>query len=461
MGITMQVLGLLLSLSILVLVHELGHYFFARIFKTRVEKFYLFFNPWFSIMRAKKIEGKWNFSFFSSTSPEHWKDHPETTEWGIGWLPLGGYCSIAGMVDETKGEKDLSAEPQEWEFRSKPAWQRFFIIIGGVLVNFIIALVLYSVILFKWGEEYIPLENARYGLQFSEVALKTGFENGDKIIDIDGEKPETIGDFVTGLMIDDVQKTSVLRGDDTLTVYIPSDFGKQVLADPKKGVCQYVFPFVIDSIIPNMPAAMAQLQKGDSLVAINDSSLFSFYDFQSLFNEHKNETITLSYYRQNELLHSQILLNEEGKIGVYPAHYLHFLKTKKNEYGFFTSIPKGISLGFNTLGVYVKQFKLVFSKEGATQLGGFGTIGSIFPKTWNWQQFWSMTALLSIILAFMNFLPIPALDGGYILFILVEMITRRKPSDKFVGYANMVGFTLLIALVLYANGMDIIRALGF
>lgn len=458
MGITNQIVGLVLSLSILVFVHELGHYFFARIFKTRVEKFYLFFNPWFSLVRAKKIDGKWRFSFLSSSAPTSWASSPENTEWGIGWLPLGGYCSIAGMIDETKSASDLASEPQPWEFRSKKAWQRFFIIIGGVLVNFLVALILYSTVLFQWGEEYIPVENAKYGLQFSEVAQNSGFQNGDKIISLDGEKPETMNDIVSGLMIDDVKSTTVIRGDETIQVNVPSDFGKQVLANQKAGICQYIFPFVVDSAITGSPAALARLQKGDSLVAANDSSMFSFYDFQSFFTEHKSETVILSFYRGDSMIKTAVDVNTEGKIGVYPVHFLHYLTSKKVEYSFVESIPKGIGKGFSTLGMYIKQFKLVFTKEGVSQLGGFGTIGSIFPKTWDWQQFWTMTAFLSIILAFMNFLPIPALDGGYILFILVEMITRRKPSDKFIGYANSVGFALLIALVLYANGMDIIRA---
>ncbi len=459
MGISNQIIGLILSLSILVFVHELGHYFFARLFKTRVEKFYLFFNPWFSLVRVKKINGKWNFSFFSAAAPESWKDSPETTEWGIGWLPLGGYCSIAGMVDETKNATDLPAEPQSWEFRSKKAWQRFLIIIGGVLVNFIVALILYAAILFKWGEEYIPVNHAKYGLQFSEVPLKSGFQNGDKIIALDDKTPETMGDIVSGLMIDNVKTATVIRGEETLLVTIPKDFSTQILANQDKSVCQFIFPFVIDTPIPGYPAADANLQKGDSLVGVNDTLLFSFYDFQSYFLKKKSQSVTVQFYREDSLLSTDLTISEDGKIGVYPVHYTHYLPPKKIEYNFVESIPKGIGKGFGTLGLYVKQFKLIFTKEGVSQLGGFGTIGSIFPKVWDWQQFWAMTALLSIILAFMNFLPIPALDGGYILFILIEMISGRKPSDKFIGYANTVGFALLIALVLYANGMDIIRAL--
>src|SRR5574344_145047 len=458
MGITTQIIGLILSLSILVFVHELGHYFFARIFKTRVEKFYLFFNPGFSILRMKKIEGKWKFSFFSSKSPEEFTQHAETTEWGIGWLPLGGYCSIAGMIDETTKPGDLPAEPQPWEYRAKPAWQRLLIITGGVLVNFITALILYVAILFTWGDEYIPLENAKYGLYFSEVAQNEGFKNGDKIVSVDGQPCERIGDFATTLLVDNAKRVEVIRDNQRDTLYISPDFAQKVLASGEQTFCQFNFPFVIDSVMEGSVADNAHLQHKDSLVALNDTALFSFFDFQSSLEKHKNQNIRLAFYRNNIPDTVQVQLTEEGKLGIYPISYVDYLGTKEVEYGFWSSIPNGIEKGFQKLGDYVKSFKLVFTKEGASQLGGFGTIGSIFPKIWNWEIFWNMTAFLSLILAFMNFLPIPALDGGYILFILVEIITRRKPSDKFIGYANTVGFILLFALLIYANGMDIFRA---
>ncbi|MCQ2285809.1 MAG: RIP metalloprotease RseP [Bacteroidales bacterium] len=461
MGIATQILGLILSLSLLVIVHELGHYTFARIFKTRVEKFYIFFNPGFSLMRMKKFNGKMHFSFFSTKSPEEWQDYPDSTEWGVGWLPLGGYCSIAGMVDETKTANDLPSDPQPWEFRSKPAWQRFFIILGGVLVNFITALILYAVILFTWGEKFIPLKNATYGMHFSEVALNVGFQNGDKIISIDGKETRDASAFITEVVIDGAKTVQVERDNHVVDVAIPADFGKQVIAQAsnKVPICQFEMPFVIDSVMADYPAADAGLQKGDVLVGVDSETVFSFFDFQNLFLEHSGDSVMLSFMRSDSTVNTAMIrISPDGVIGVIPQSPLAFLETETVEYGFWEAIPNGIAMGWNKLVAYVKQFKFVFSKEGATQLGGFGTLGSIFPKEWNWELFWSMTAFLSLALAFMNFLPIPALDGGYILFILVEIITRKKPSDKFLGYANTVGFILLLALLIWANGLDILRA---
>lgn len=458
MGITTQVIGLILSLSILVFVHELGHFCFAKIFKTRVEKFYLFFNPGFSILRMKKIDGKFHFSFFSSKSPDEFVNHPEATEWGIGWLPLGGYCSIAGMVDETTKAGDLSAEPQPWEFRTKPAWQRLFIIIGGVLVNFITALVLYVAILFTWGDEYIPLQNAKDGLYFSQVALDAGFQNGDRILSVDGKTYEQLADMATAMIVENPQRVEILRNNQKDTIYLSEEFTQKVLA-ANQALFTYNFPFIVDSTLQGSVADSIHLQKGDRLVAMNDTAMYSFYDFRNFLSNHANKPLTLSYYRDNEQITDSIVVPENGMLGIQYLSPNDYLGTKKVEYGFFESIPYGIAKGFKKLSDYVKSFKLVFTKEGASQLGGFGTIGSIFPKVWNWEIFWNMTAFLSIILAFMNFLPIPALDGGYILFILVEMITGRKPSDKFLGIANTIGFILLFALLIYANGMDIFRAL--
>ena len=455
MGISTQVLGLIAGLSLLVFVHELGHYWFARLFKTRVEKFYLFFNPGLSLLRMKKFEGKYHFSFLSSKAPEEWTAHPESTEWGIGWLPLGGYCSIAGMVDETKSAKDLASEPQPWEFRSKPAWQRFFIIIGGVLMNFISAIVIFSAIMFTWGKEYIPLENAKYGLKFSDTAQMAGFKNGDKIVSIDNETPLLLADFQKKLLLDNPKEVVILRNNQLDTLHLKQDNWKRLLGGY---FCDYDFPFVIEEVISGFPAEQAGLMKGDSLVGIDTLQIFLFSDLQEELRYAKNKEVALHFYRSDSLQTTLLKVDEEGKIGVYvnqnPKRYL---ETKTEQYGFIESIPAGIDEGVSTLTSYVKGFKRIFTKEGATKIGGFITIGSIFPKTWNWQHFWFMAAFLSIILAFMNILPIPALDGGYIFFILIEMLTGRKPSDKFISYANTVGFAILIALMVWANGLDISR----
>jgi len=453
MGISMQVLGLIAGLSLLVFIHELGHYGFARLFKTRVEKFYLFFNPGLSLLRMKKINGSFQFSFLSSKSPEEWAAHPESTEWGIGWLPFGGYCSIAGMVDETKSAKDLASEPQPWEFRSKPAWQRFFIIIGGVLMNFLSAIVIFIAIMFTWGKEYIPLENAKYGLKFSDAAQIAGFKNGDQIVSVDNTTPYLLADFVKKLLLDNPKEVIVLRNNQLDTLHLKQDNWKRLLGAK---FCDYNFPFVIEEVVSGHPAARAGLTKGDSLVGLDSMQIYLFSDYQEELRYAKNKVVAIHYYRGDQLQTASLKVNEDGTIGAH-VNQSKYLKTKTDHFNLFQSIPVGIKEGVNTLTFYVKQFKRVFTKEGATQIGGFITIGSIFPKTWNWEHFWSMAAFLSIILAFMNILPIPALDGGYIFFILFEMLTGRKPSDKFIGYANTVGFAILIALLVYANGLDFYR----
>jgi regulator of sigma E protease len=455
MGVSMQVLAFIASLSLLVFIHELGHYMFARFFKTRVEKFYLFFNPGFSLLRMKKIDGKFHFSFLSPKAPEEWAAHPGSTEWGIGWLPLGGYCSIAGMVDETKSAKDLASEPQPYEFRSKKAWQRFFIICGGVLMNFISAIVIYIAIVFTWGKEYIPLENAKYGLWFSDAAQYAGFKNGDKIVSVDGEVLYFIQDFEKKLLLDNPKEVVILLDNKLDTLHLKKDNWKKLLGSR---VCNFNFPFIIEEVRPGYAAAQAGLLKGDSLVGLDTMQIYLFSDFQEEFSYSKNKEVLLHFYRNDSLNHAVVAVDNEGNIGaivnVDPRHYLQVVT---DTYGFLESIPVGINEGVGMLTFYVKQMKRIFSKEGATKLGGFITIGSIFPKTWDWERFWFMTALLSVILAFMNILPIPALDGGYIMFILVEMFTGRKPSDKFIGYANTVGFAIIIALLLYANGLDFMR----
>ena len=455
MGIATQVLGFILSLSFLIFTHELGHFFFARLFKTRVDKFYLFFNPGFSIMRMKKVGGKLRFSFFSSNPPEEWATEPENTEWGIGWLPLGGYCSINGMVDETTKPGELPEEPQPYEYRSKPAWQRFFILSGGVLVNFVSALVIFVSILFTWGNEYIPMSNAKYGIQFSKAAKAVGFQDGDNIVSVNGTTPKDVAEFSSTLLFDGVNEVVINRHGETTTINIPKDFAQQILKEGK--LCDYNHPFVIATVTSGTPADKAGLQAGDSLVGLNNNPYVSLYAFQDLMAEHKGQPVLIDYYRNGVLAQDTVVLDDNGMLGVALKSNIEFLSTQKEHYTFTESIPKGVDRGVSTLSNYIKQFKLIATKEGAKQLGGFITIGSIFPKTWNWQHFWSMTGFLAIVLAFMNILPIPGLDGGYLLFILVEMITRRKPSEKFMNYAITIGFSLLVILLLYANGMDLVR----
>lgn len=487
-----RALQLILSLSILVVLHEFGHFAFARLFKVRVEKFYMFFNPNFSLIRAKKINGKWSYKFFAKNVPANerpkvntygepvlnakgkpvmeqiplaelpegdWRKYPDNTEWGIGWLPLGGYCSIAGMVDETKDITQMASEPQPWEYRSRTVWQRLPIIVGGVLVNFVLAMVIYSAVLFTWGREYLPLKNAKYGLQFSQIMLDNGFKNGDKIVTVDGEPVEQRADVIEKLLVDGKQNIVVSRGDKLIDLQLPADFSQKVLKAQEVDFVAVRFPFVIDEVVKNSPAQKGGMQSGDSIVGINGKKLSIYQDIVSELETSRNTHVDINYMRKGHLMTSKVQLTEDGKLGVSVQQKFADIQTKRTEYGFLASIPAGITFGVETLKSYVKQFKLVFTKEGSKQLGGFGSIGKLFPKMWDWQIFWQMTAFLSIILAFMNFLPIPGLDGGYVLYLIYEMITGKKPSDKFLEYAQTTGMFLLLALMIYVNGNDLFKAI--
>ena len=469
-----QAIQLILALSFLVFIHELGHFTFAKIFHVRVEKFYLFFNPWISLVRFKKFGGKWHVKFFVSNEDEEWAKYPETTEWGIGWLPVGGYCAISGMVDETHSTEDLASEPQEWEFRSKPAWQRLLIILGGILVNFIGALVIFTMLIWHWGQDTLPMRNLHDGLYYSQIMLNEGFEQQDRILFVDGQEPETLSDAVQAIIIEGKRDVTVLRGTDTVHLTMSEDLGNRYLAmqnefdkaerDKARADKNYQkrrytlvaewIPFVVDSVLPNNAAYFAGIEKGDSIVAINGVATPCNVMLTEELNRHPCDSITIDYFRQGEAQTARAFLGDQCKLGIVPRIDFDFEHT---DYTFWQAIPAGIQYGWDILAMYVKQFRLVFSKEGAQSLGGFGAIGSMFPAIWSWYAFWHMKAFLSIILAFMNFLPIPALDGGYILFLLVEIITRRKPSDRFLEIANTIGFWILIALLILANGNDILK----
>ena len=472
-----QAIQLVLALSFLVMIHELGHFTFARIFGVRVEKFYMFFNPKFSLLRLKKFDGKWHVKFFAKNDDEEWDKHPENTEWGIGWLPFGGYCAIAGMVDETHSSEDLAAEPQSWEFRSKPAWQRLLIIMGGILVNFLGAIVIFTMLIWHWGTDTLPLRNVDRGLYYSEILQGEGFEQQDRILTINGEEPETLSDAVQAMIIEGKREVTVLRGTDTVTLILSEDLGTRYLAlqnahdkaerekaraDQSYQKQRYVLvtewiPFVVDTVLPGNAAYLAGIRKGDSIVAIDGVPTPCAVMVPMELQKHPCDSITMDYYRDGELQTARLFIGDQGKIGAGPKNQLAYFQIEHTDYSFFQAIPAGIRSGWDILAMYVKQFRLVFTKEGAQSLGGFGAIGSMFPAFWSWYAFWHMTAFLSIILAFMNFLPIPALDGGYILFLLVEMISGRKPSDKFLEKANNIGFWILIALLVFANGNDILK----
>ena len=434
-----KALQLILSLSILVLVHEFGHFIFARIFKVRVEKFYLFFDPWFSIFKFK---------------PKN-----SDTEYGVGWLPLGGYCKISGMIDESMDKEAMAQPPKPYEFRSKPAGQLLMIMVAGVLFNFLLALFIYSMVLFTWGDTFLPLKNVKAGMDYSETFHNVGFQDGDILLKADDTELERFGEDCFRRVLN-AQTVTVLRGGVETVIPIPEDMAQRVMRD-KKGFASYRFPMGVRELgkteSGESPAAVAGLQPGDSIVSINGIVTPSFYEVGEVLAQNKDKDVLVGFYRagipQTLTLHT----DTAGKMGIYSVSPFDMYQTVTRKYGFFESFPAGVMLGVNTLKGYVSDMKYVFTKEGASSLGGFGTIGSLFPAEWDWHSFWMKTAFLSIILAFMNILPIPALDGGHVMFLLYEVIARRKPSDKFLEYAQVTGMFLLFALLIYANGNDIFR----
>ena len=438
-----RALQLILSLSLLVIIHEGGHFFFARLFKIRVEKFYIFFDPWFSLFKFK---------------PKN-----SDTEYGVGWLPLGGYCKISGMIDESMDTEQMKQPAQPWEFRSKPAWQRLLVMVGGVLMNFLLALFVYSMILYTWGDSYIALKDMTYGMKFNETAKQIGFRDGDILKAADGEPLERFNvDMLRSLV--EAREVTVLRNGQEEKILMPEvsllDIAKE---DPP--FVDILYPNVVDSVWADGGFAKAGIMAGDTLLAVNGAAVNSWNDFvnelgtlqaKAELEKQPNATFSLVYARGGIRDTVQVQTNSSFKVGA--EMHLDYKPTVLT-YGFFASFPAGVTLGVNTLKGYVNDMKYGFTKEGAKSVGGFGTIGSIFPKVWDGPRFWSMTAFLSIILAFMNILPIPALDGGHVLFLLYEIIARRKPSDKFLEYAQMVGMFLLFALLIWANFNDVLRFL--
>jgi regulator of sigma E protease len=433
--ILIKALQLILSLSILVIVHECGHFIFARIFKVRVEKFYLFFNPWFSLCK--------------------FKPQGSDTEYGIGWLPLGGYVKIAGMIDESMDKESLKQPPQPWEFRTKPAGQRLLIMVGGVLMNFILAFIIYTIMIWTWGEEYIPIENVKMGLSYNEIALKAGFQNGDIPISADGVALNKL-DGKTLFSLIEAKEVQVLRHDEKITIYLPADFNKIIFEKGENFT--YRYPFIIEKVSNDSPAKTAGLEIGDSIIGINGETSLAANEIQNALADNKEKEIIFNLYRNGKELTIPITPNEFGKIGVGLRSPYKIYKTVRKNYNFFTAFPAGIRMGIQQIKDYLGQFKYIFTKEGAQNIGGFGAIGSLFPEKWNWAAFWNMTALLSIMLGVVNLLPIPALDGGHVMFLLYEAITGRQPNEKFMEYAQITGMILLFALLIYANGMDVFRA---
>ena len=440
-----RALQLMMSLSLLVIIHEGGHFFFAKLFKVRVTKFYLFFDPWFSLFKFKPKNSE--------------------TEYGVGWLPLGGYVQIAGMVDETQSSEDLNHPVEDWEFRAKPAWQRLLIMVGGVMMNFLLALFIYSMILFKWGDEYVALQDMTHGMEFNERAEEIGFRDGDILLSADDV---TLDRFNVDMLraVAEARVVKVSREGKEVEVFMPEVSLLDIAKDNPPFV-EPLIPNVVDSVIAGMPMAEAGVRQGDVLLAVNGKEIGSWNSFlarmaalrESAEAEGKPVAdVTLVYARDGVRDTVAMQTDTLYQVGVMKNGLMDY-KVTKLEYGFFESFPAGITLGVNTLKGYVNDMKYVFTAEGAKSVGGFGTIGSIFPSVWDWHRFWEMTAFLSIILAFMNILPIPALDGGHVLFLLYEIIARRKPSDKFMERAQMVGMILLFGLLIWANFNDVVRFL--
>ncbi len=463
----MKWLALLLSLSLLVMTHELGHLGFAKLFRTRVRRYYVFFNWKFSILKAKKFGGKWHFLFFNSKTPDSWDEKnlaPEdqnNTLWGIGWIPLGGYCDIAGMIDETKSAEDLESEPQPWEYRSKPAWQRLLIISGGVMVNFISALIIFTAIFAHWGKDELPLRNATLGYDYHQVMIDEGFRNGDIIYTIDGREQYDLADATMSLLLDNPRQVTVLRGDSMVTLPMSGNLTERTNREHVKRLIAPRMPFVVKDFVAGSVAQRAGMLPGDSVVGIAGEHLEAYSEISPALTAHAGQMVSVTFYRHGQLDSVQVQLGSDGKLGVQlVSDIAQLFEVKHITYTFWQAIPAGISHGWKTLVEYVSSLKVLFSPGGMQSLGGFGTMSSIFPDYWDWYSFWNITAFLALILAFMNVIPIPGLDGGHIVFTLWEIITRRKPSDKFLSIAQNVGMFLLLALMIVANGNDLWRWLS-
>ncbi|SDR80861.1 regulator of sigma E protease [Gillisia sp. Hel1_33_143] len=428
-----KAIQLLLSLSLLIVLHELGHFIPAKLFKTRVEKFFLFFDVKFALFKKKIGE----------------------TEYGIGWLPLGGYVKISGMIDESMDKEQMAKPPQPWEFRSKPAWQRLIIMLGGVTVNLVLGFLIYMMVLFVWGSNYIGPDDMPRGFAVADQFKEFGFEDGDRILEVDGKEMQNSLDINKHLFMRDIQTITVLhQNGNEETISVPEDIGSVMF---QEGVMQPFVPIqyaVVDSVLADKSAGAAGLKKGDSIISLNDTEIGYWHELAPIANENKDKKVELVYKRDGKILSAEVSPDEDGMIGFTSKRDFDI---QSREYTFGESIEEGFNYGYWTLHDYVAQFKYVFTAKGATQVGGFGAIGGLFPDGWNWQGFWLATALISIILAFMNILPIPALDGGHVMFLLYEIVTGRPPNEKFMEYAQMVGFFILIALVLFANGNDIYR----
>jgi regulator of sigma E protease len=437
MGTLIQVSQFILSLSILIVLHELGHFIPAKLFKTKVEKFYLFFDPWFSLFKIKRGD----------------------TEYGIGWLPLGGYVKISGMIDESMDKEQMKLPPQPWEFRSKPAWQRLIIMVGGVTVNVILGILIYALVLFTWGDEYLPTQNAKYGIAADSLAQSVGLRDGDRILSVNGKEVKNFARIPGEIMLNDTRSIEVERDGQKVVLPVTEDLvakmiesrGKSMLVAPR-------FPCVVDSLETDFPAKKQGFKKGDRIISVNGIPATFHNEVTEILRAHPYTVADIRVLRNNDTLLIRTPITGDGTIGFIPKDPYSYFKLDTIKYGFLAAFPAGIHRAGETFDNYLKQMKVLFTVKGAhKQIGGFGTIASAYGKTWDWEHFWAFTAFLSIVLAVMNILPIPALDGGHVMFLLYEVFTRRKPNEKLLEYAQYAGMLLLVSLLLYANGNDVAR----
>ena len=452
---------LFLSLAILVTLHEFGHFIPARLFKTRIEKFYLFFNPWFSLFRFKNVNGERKTAWFKKESPKEWKEDESTTEWGIGWLPLGGYVKIAGMIDESMDKEQLKKPAEPWEFRSKKPWQRLIIMVGGVTVNLLLGFLIYILVIFAWGKTDINPNKLSNGLSVHPYLAKYHVVSGDKIISVDKQAVTSLEDLNKGIYVRGAREFLIQHSDGTReTITFPEAIDKELL---QAGAFPVFGPrstsFSVDSVIKGGFAEKAGLKKNDKILVVNGRETNYFDELQSEIYKQRGKSTEMLVKRENDTIAIQTQVKNDGTIGFQSSTKLLedtiAIETKK--YSFFQSIAVGFTYGSNTLTDYVASLKFIFTKKGASSIGGFAAIGNMFPAAWDWQIFWMNTALLSIILAFMNILPIPALDGGHVVFLLYEMITRKEAPQRVLEIAQYIGIVLLLSLMLYANGNDLVK----
>jgi regulator of sigma E protease len=431
-------LQLFLSLTILITLHEFGHFYFAKKFKTRVDKFYLFFDFLFP------FAGLMNFSLFKKKIGE--------TEYGIGWFPLGGYVQIAGMVDEQMDKDIIESEPQPWELRSKPAWQRLLVMMGGILVNFILGIFIYWMVMFFWGRESLPISKLKYGIAFDSVGLSMGLKNGDYIVSMDNKPVNSLNKVPIELIMNKAQSIEVKRDGNLVSVPVSEDNISVILRNLKHNDFVTVrTPSEVDSVVPDMPAAKAGIMKGDFIFGVNGKPAPFYDELRREILLQKGKDIELNVLRGRDTLNLKTQVTADGTVGFF-RNYEKYLTIEEQKFGFFQALGEGFKFGMENIVMQVKQFVVLFTvKDAHKQVGGFYSMYKAMPEKWSWERFWLFTAFLSLVLAFMNFLPIPMLDGGYILFILVEMITRRKVPEKVIYYANYVGLFIILGLMIYAN----------